>query len=308
VAHVQLTLGVSERRACKVIGQQRSSQRYEARKPEKDQALRGRLRALSRLHARYGYRRMWALLRREGWQVNRKRVQRLWREEGLRIVQRQRKRRRLGTSENGCTRQRARRKNHVWSDDFVMDQTEDGRQLKLLPVVDEFTRETHEIVVERSITAEDIVELLAYLFSVHGEPEFIRSDNGPEFIAKAVKAWLERSGVKTLYIEPGSPWENAYSESFNSRFRDELLNREIFTSLDEAKVLVAQYRLEHNHERPHSSLAYRTPAEFGAEQLAGPAALASAPDGVPANVASAPNGAPAFDHPPELGGVIAVLS
>jgi transposase InsO family protein len=124
---------------------------------------------------------MWALLRREGWQVNRKRVQRLWREEGLRIVQRQRKRRRLGTSENGCTRQRARRKNHVWSYDSLMDQTEDGRQLKLLPVVvDEFTRETHEILVERSITAEDVVELLAYLFSVHGEPKFIRSDNGPE--------------------------------------------------------------------------------------------------------------------------------
>lgn len=308
MAHVQLTLGVSERRACKVIGQQRSSQRYQARKPEKDQVLRKRLRALSRRHPRYGYRRMWALLRREGWQVNRKRVQRLWREEGLRIVPRQRKRRRLGTSENGCTRLRAMRKNHIWSYDFLFDQTEDGRQLKLLPVVDEFTRETHEILVERSITAEGVVELLAYLFSVHGEPEFIRSDNGPEFIAKAVKAWLERSGVKTLYIEPGSPWENAYSESFNSRFRDELLNREIFTSLFEAQVLAEAYRLEHTHERPHSSLGYRTPAEFAAEQLAGSADLASAPDGAPANVASAPGGAPAFDHPPEVGGVLATLS
>jgi putative transposase len=189
-----------------------------------------------------------------------------------------------------------------------MDETEDGRRLKLLPVGDEFTREPHAILVERSITAEDVVELLAYLFSVHGEPEFIRSDNGPEFIANAVKEWLALSGVKTLYIEPGSPWENAYSESFNSRFRDELLNREIFTSLTEAQVLVEAYRIEHTHERPHSSLGYRTPAEFAAEQLAGPATLASAPDGAPANVASAPGGAPAFDHSPDEGSIMATLS
>jgi transposase InsO family protein len=251
---------------------------------------------------------MWALLKREGWRVNRKRVQRLWREEGLRILRRQRKRRRLGSSENGCIRLRATHKNHVWSYDFVMDQTEDGRRLKLLVVVDEFTREVHAILVARSITARDVIDLLAYLFSVHGEPEFIRSDNGPEFIANEVKAWLAQSGVQTLYIEPGSPWENAYVESFNSRLRDELLDRDIFTSLTEAKVLVEQYRLEHNHERPHSSLGYRTPAEFAAQLPSGLPTPASAPDGASANVPSAPCGAPGFDHSPAEGSIMATLS
>jgi transposase InsO family protein len=242
---------------------------------------------LSRRHPRYGYRRIWALLRREGWVVNRKRVQRLWRAEGLRVPMVQHKRRRLGSSENSCTRLRAQHKNHVWSYDFVMDQTEDGRRLKLLPVVDEFTREAHDILVERSITAEDVVEFLEYLFAVHGEPDFIRSDNGPEFIANAVKNWLATTKVRTLYIEPGSPWENAYSESFNSRFEDELLNREIFSTLAEAKVLIEQYRVSYNLERPHSSLGYKTPAEFAAMQP--PLALTS--------VASAPDGATALDLP-----------
>jgi putative transposase len=264
VRHMQQHLGVSERRACRVIGQPRSSQRFVAGKPERDRALTDRMHELADRNPRRGYRYIWSLLRREGWCMNRKRVQRLWRQEGLRMPQLQRKRRRLGSSENGCERRRAEYKNHVWSYDFIMDQTEDGRRLKLLPVLDEYPREAHAILTQRSITAEDVVELLAYLFLVHGEPEYIRSDNGPEFIANAVKAWLASSGVKTLYIEPGSPWENAYSESFNSRFRDELLNRELFTSLPEAKILVEQYRVAHNHERPHSSLHYRTPAEFAA--------------------------------------------
>jgi transposase InsO family protein len=146
-----------------------------------------------------------------------------------------------------------------------MDQTEDGRRLKLLPVLDEFTREAHAILVARRIRAEEVVELLAALFRVHGEPAYLRSDNGPEFIATAVKEWLARSGVTTLYIEPGSPWENAYSESFNSRFEDELLNRESFSSMTEAQVLVEQYRLAYNSERPHSALGYRTPVEFATE-------------------------------------------
>jgi len=308
VRRVQQVLGVSERRACKAVGQARSSQRYQARKPRKDQALRERMTQLARRHPRYGYRRVWALLRREGWDVNRKRVQRLWREEGLKVPRPQRKRRRLGSSENGCARFRAERKNHVWSYDFLMDQTEDGQRLKLLPVLDEFTREAHEILVERSITAEDVIEMLKFLFSVHGEPEFIRSDNGPEFIANAIKDWLASSGVKTLYIEPGSPWENGYSESFNSRFRDELLNRELFTNLTEAQVLVEAYRVEHNHARPHSALGYRTPAEFAAEQVPGPSTPAYAPVGAPANVASAPDGAPAFDHSPREGSIMATLS
>lgn len=285
MGHVRRVVGVSERRACRVIGQARSTQRYEARKPDKDGRLRKRLRELSRQHPRYGYRRAWALLRREGWRVNRKKVQRVWREEGLRVLRRQRKRRRLGSSENGCTRLRAEHKNHVWSYDFVMDETADGRRLKMLPVVDEYTREAHAILVERSITSKEVIELLAELFRVHGEPEYIRSDNGPEFIAEAVKKWLAVSGVRTLYIEPGSPWQNAYSESFNSRFEDELLNREIFSTLTEAKVLVEQYRLAYNQERPHSALGYRTPAEFAAEEASGAQAY----------VTSAPDGATAFD-------------
>jgi putative transposase len=233
------------------------------RAPEED-ALVKRIHALAKQYPRYGYRRIHALLVREGWRVNRKRVQRLWRAEGLKVVRRQRKRRRLGSSENGCVRHRAEHKNHVWSYDFTLDQTADGRRLKLMPVVDEFTRECHTIEVERSITAEEVIATLSYLFRVHGEPEYIRSDNGPEFIAKAVREWLACSGVKTLYIEPGSPWENAYLESFNGKLEDELLGREIFTSLLEAKVVIEQYRVAYNHERPHSSLGYQTPVEFAA--------------------------------------------
>jgi len=220
---------------------------------------------LSGENPRYGYRRVWALLKREGWPVNKKRVHRLWREEGLRVPEKQRKRRRPpGHSENGCARKRAQYKDHVWSYDFVMDQTEDGRRLKIMPVVDEYTRECLNLEVERSITAEGVLATLARLFRNRGEPSFIRSDNGPEFIAGAVKRWLEISGVKTLYIEPGSPWENAYSETFISRLGDELLKREMFSSLLEAKVLIEEYRNHYNGERPHSALGYRTPEEFAA--------------------------------------------
>lgn len=278
------------------MGQARSSHRFVARKPEQDRALVKRMKAFSKKKPRYGYRRIHALLVREGWRVNRKRVHRkrvhrLWRAEGLRVPQRQRKRRRLGTSEQGCVRKKAEYPNHVWSYDFTLDQTEDGRRLKRLPVVDEFTRQCHTIEVERSITAEGVIATLAYLFQVHGEPEFIRSDNGPEFIANAVKAWLASAGVKTLYIEPGSPWENAYVESFNSRLEDELLGRELFTRLREAKVLVEEYRVEYNHERPHSSLSYRTPAEYAASCAE-------------KNGASAADAATAFVHSPEEGGKI----
>jgi putative transposase len=233
-------------------------------RPQRDQALVERMTVLAGKHPRYGYRRVHALLVREGWRINRKRVQRLWRAEGLRVPQRQRKRRRLGTSENGCIRKKAEYRNQIWSYDFTMDQTADGKRLKLMPVVDEFTRECHAIEVERRLTAEDVIATLSYLFQVHGEPEFIRSDNGPEFIATAVKHWLAASGVQTLYIAPGSPWENAYVETFNGKLEDELLGREIFHTLAESKVLIEQYRLEYNHERPHSSLAYQTPAEFAA--------------------------------------------
>jgi len=227
-----------------------------------------RMVGLSRRNPRYGYRRVWALLRREGWSVNKKRVHRLWREEGLKVPHKQRKRRRLAkledVSENGCTRKRAEHKDHLWSYDFVMDRTDDGRRLKMLAIVDEYTRECLSIEAERTITAREVVKVLAKLFEERGEPTFIRSDNGPEFVAKAVKGWLEASGVQTLYIEPGSPWENAYAETFIGRFGDELLKREEFASLLEAKVLVEDYRNHYNQRRPHSALGYRTPAEFAA--------------------------------------------
>jgi transposase InsO family protein len=250
-----------------VIGQPRSSQRYAvlgSRKAERDRRLAERMVALSRENPRYGYRRVWALLRREGWPVNKKRVHRLWRQEGLKVPDRQRKKRRLGDAENGCTRKRTEYPNHVWSYDFVMDLTEEGRRLKMMPVVDEYTRECLSIDVERSITAEDVVATLTSLFRSRGEPAYIRSDNGPEFVAKAIKQWLEASGVETLYIEPGSPWENAYSETFISRFSDEVLKREVFADLLEAKVLIEDYRGHYNHRRPHSALGYLTPAEFAA--------------------------------------------
>jgi putative transposase len=275
VRHVQQRFGVSERRACRALSQPRSSQRYAAAKPQRDRALTERMTELSRQNPRYGYRRVHALLRREGWSVNRKRVQRLWRAAGLKVPQRQRKRRRLGSSENGCVRHRAEYRNHVWSYDFTMDQTADGKRLKLMPVVDEFTRECHAIESERSFTAQDVISTLSYLFQVHGEPEYIRSDNGPEFIAAAVQEWLASSGVKTLYIKPASPWENAYVESFNGKLEDELLGREIFHTLVESKVIVEQYRVEYNHERPHSSLGYQTPVEFASSCRSRDAACAS---------------------------------
>lgn len=180
------------------------------------------------------------------------------------MPKKQRKHKRLGCSDNSCIRQRAEYIDHVWSYDFVIDQTEDGRRLKMLPILDEFTRECLSIDVTRSITAKDVIATLEHLFVVRGVPAHIRSDNGPEFIADAIKRWLSDSGVGTLYIEPGSPWENAYIESFISHFEDELLNSELFGNVKEAKVLVEEYRLDYNHHRPHSSLDYTTPAAFAA--------------------------------------------
>lgn len=207
---------------------------------------------------------MTALLKQDGWSVNLKRVHRLWRAGGLKVPQAQRKRRRLGTSANGCTGQKAERPNHVWSYDFVIDQTSDGKRVKILPVVDEFTRQCLGIEVARTIKAEDVISTLEELFKRHGEPEHIRSDNGPEFVAVAVQNWLASRGAKTLYIAPGTPWENAYSESFNSRLRDELLDREEFATLKEAQVLIEEHRQEPNDHRPHSSLNYQAPTAFAA--------------------------------------------
>lgn len=196
--------------------------------------------------------------------MNRKRVYRLWRQEGLKVPQKQRKKRHLGHSGNSCVRRRAEHKDHVWAWDFVHDRTTSGRPLKWLAITDEYTRECLALEVDRSITSERVLDVLTNLFMTRGVPKHIRSDNGPEFIAQAIRGYLERIGVETLYIEPGSPWENGYAESFFSRLRDELLNCEEFTNLAEARWFARRRREEHNEERPHSSLGYQTPAEFAA--------------------------------------------
>jgi putative transposase len=255
-------MDLSQRRVCKALGVTRSLVRYRARLPAKDQGLVARVHELARENPRYGYRRVAALLRADGWRVNNKRVRRLWRQQGLKIPKKVKKKRRLGQTANGCTRRRATRMNEVWSYDFLFDQTADGRPLKILPIVDEFTRECLVMLVGRSLAAKDVLGALAKAAQQRGMPEHLRSDNGPEFIADAVKRWLAQEGTKTLYIEPGSPWENAYSESFNSRLRDELLNGELFSSEKEAAVLLEQHRRVYNQERPHSSLGYVAPAVF----------------------------------------------
>jgi transposase InsO family protein len=231
---------------------------------------------LARKHPRYGYRFITAKLRQEGWQVNRKRVYRLWRREGLKVPQKKRKRRRLGKSENGCQRRRALHKDHVWCWDFVFDRTENGSTLKWLSIVDEYTRECLCLKVDRSITSEDVIDTLAELFAMRGVPQHIRSDNGPEFIARAIQQWTKQLGIETLYIEPGSPWENGFAESFHSRFRDEFLATEVFENLAAARKLTAAWKADYNHHRPHSSLGYVTPVEFAARCTASAPKLLSA--------------------------------
>lgn len=223
---------------------------------------------LAEQNPRYGYRRITHLLRRNGWPVNLKRVHRLWKQGGLQVPNpkgRQHKRRRLGTSENGCVRLRPRYPGHVWSIDFLFDTTEDGRQVKFMPVIDEYTRECYRIDVSRSITSKRVLRQLERLFQKYGTPANLRSDNGPEFIAEALKRFLAGREVETRYIEPGAPWQNGYVESFNATFRDELLDRELFATLQEAEVLTEQYRRKYNTYRPHSGLGYMTPSAFTAQ-------------------------------------------
>ena len=200
------------------------------------------------------------MLRQEGWQMNHKRVERIWRSEGLKVLQKQPKRRRLWLNDGSCIRLRPQFKDHVWSYDFVIARTTDGRAFRILNIIDEYSRECLAILVKRHITSQDVIDQLFQLIIFRGITEHIRSDNGPEFTAKAIRDWLNQLGVKTLFIEPGSPWENGYIESFNGKLRDELLNREIFTTLAEAKVLIGQWRTEYNQVRLHSSLGYRPPA------------------------------------------------
>jgi putative transposase len=257
-------LGVSERWACRVVGQHRSTQRYEPIRAADDLALRQRLREISRERPRWGYRRAHYRLREEGWEVNRKRVQRLWREEGLRVPVRRRKRRRLGDSTVPAERLRAERPNHVWALDFQHDQTAEGRVIRLLNVVDEFTREALEMLVRRSIDADTTVSVLERLVAERGAPEYLRMDNGPELTAHALQDWCQFSRAGTVYIDPGAPWQNPYVESFHSRVRDELLDVEQFSCLAEAKVVISDWREDYNHRRPHSALRMRTPAAFAA--------------------------------------------
>jgi transposase InsO family protein len=209
---------------------------------------------------RYGYRRITALLRREGWKVNHKRVERIWRQEGLKVPKKQPKRGRLWLADGSCIRLRPERKDHVWTYDFVFARTHEGRPVRLLTLMDEYTRECLSIDVARHLNSESVLCRLAELFVRRGVPDHIRSDNGPEFTANAVREWLARVGVKTLYIEPGSPWENGYIESFNGKLRDELLNGEIFYTLQEAKAVIEWWRRQYNEFRPHSALGYRPPA------------------------------------------------
>ena len=222
--------------------------------------LRSDITKLACQYGRYGYRRITALLRNDGWGVNHKRVERIWRQEGLKVPQKQPQRRRLWFNDGSCIRLRPEYPNHVWSYDFVVGRTSDGRAMRFLNIIDEYTRESLRIHVERKITSFNVIEELADLFITRGIPDHIRSDNGPEFVSTTIRGWLNRLGVKTLFIEPGSPWENGYIESFNGKFRDELLNGEIFDTITEARVISEYWRKEYNQKRPHSSLGYRPPA------------------------------------------------
>jgi len=252
--------GLSERHACRLLGQWRGTQRYRPLRRTEEDALTRAIIALATQYGRYGYRRITALLQSAGWQVGKDRVQRIWRREGLKVPQRQPKRGRLWLNDGSCVRLRPERANHVWSYDFVSARTHDGRTLRLLTLIDEYTRECLAIRVARRLGSAEVLETLADVMLWHGIPEYIRSDNGPEFIAKELRQWLARLGTRTLYIEPGSPWENGYCESFNGKLRDECLNGEIFYSLQEAQIVIEWWRIEYNTRRPHSALGYRPPA------------------------------------------------
>jgi transposase InsO family protein len=260
VVLVQQRLGVSERKACRVLGQARSTQRHRPKVKEDEEALTADMIDLARRFGRYGYRMITGMLRAEGWPVNHKRVERIWKQEGLKVPKKQPKRGRVWLNDGSCIRLRPLYKHHVWSYDFVADRTHDGRPIRMLTVLDEFSRECLAIKVARSLKSDDVLEALTELFSRYGPPAHIRSDNGAEFTANVVRDWLRDLGVQTLFIEPGSPWENGYNESFNGTLGEEVLKREIFFTLTEAKVLIEQWRREYNTIRPHSSLGYRPPA------------------------------------------------
>ncbi len=258
--HIQQKLGISERRACRVVGQSRSVQRHRPKQSLEQEILRKDIVHLASKYGRYGYRRITAMLRAEGWKMNHKRVERIWREEGLKVPKKQPKRARLYLNDGSCIRLRPCWKNHVWSYDFVTDRLNNGKRIRMLTVIDEFTRKCLAIKVGNTLKAHHVLDTLSTLFITEGVPGYIRSDNGSEFTASTLRQWLQCIGVKTAYIEPGSPWENGYNESFNGKLRDELLNTEIFYTLKEAQILIEQWRVHYNEVRPHSSLGYRPPA------------------------------------------------
>jgi len=257
---VRKRLSVSQRRACKVLGQPLSTQRHIRKVPEDEERLVERIVDLAAQYGRYGYRRITALLRNEGWQVNHKRVERIWRQEGLKVPKKQPKRGQLWLTDGSCIRLRPERKNHIWSYDLAIIRTTDGRAIRILVIINEYTRECLSLFVARRIRSQDVLDQLYELFISQGIPDHIRSDNGPEFTAKSVRQWLTKIGVSTLFIEPGSPWENGYVESFIGKLRDELLNGEIFDTPVEARVVIENWRKDYNQFRPHSSLGYKPPA------------------------------------------------
>ena len=278
VAHVQRSLpGVGERRACRALGQPRSTQRYLRKVKADEGALLRAIEALVCQHPCYGYRMIHALLVADGFHVGRDRVYRLWRWHGYGVKQKPRKKRRLGVSANGIMRQKAQTINDVWCWDFIHDRDERGRVLRWLVIEDEYTREGLAVQVRRSFKARDVLDVLGELMLIRGAPGHIRSDNGPEFIAEAIRRFLHQTDVGTLYIEPGAPWQNAYVESFNSRFRAEVLSRESFADLAEARQVSGWWQNHYNHRRPHSSLAYQPPARFAASLGIPPLQLGAAP-------------------------------
>jgi transposase InsO family protein len=244
-----------------VLGQSRCTQRYTPKPNPEEDNLVSEIRMLALRHPRYGYKRVTALLRRSGWKVNRKRVHRIWRREGLKVPVRKRKKSRLWLEGGRSVRLKPRRRGHVWCYDFAYERTEDGRPVRILTVVDEYTREALAARAGRTFPSRDVIEVLGDLMLAHGVPEHIRSDSGPEFIANEIRSWLGKTGVKTCYIKPGAPWENAFAESFISRVRDELLDREIFFTLKEAQVMLERFRVDYNTVRPHSALGYQAPLE-----------------------------------------------
>ena len=291
MGHLQQKYGVSERRACRVIGQHRSTQRYTMKVDRSDDRLIAAIHEIVRKRPRFGYRRVTLLLRRDGWQVNRKRIYRLWRKEGFKVPRNARKRRAVGHSNQSCTSQPARQRNDVWAWDLTHGRTSTGVALKWLSVIDEFTRECLALVCCRSCTAADAVKVLDRLAAERGWPRAIRSDNGPEFISKLVRRWAETSQSQTLYVAPGSPWENGFAESFHSRFKDEFVFCEELLDLREARELTSRWRDDYNHIRPHSSLGGQTPAEFAAS-------LGLASGRPPASLQPNPAAQPRLPHQP----------